>query len=225
MEQIDEFMAENRGKRANYNKLGDIIGDFMGSLYQHSNDDIGKSIQDSIDTVRKSVGKYGGEVISDAAGMVGGKGFGADPTSAAVAAAARQSGLGSEVLPSELNPSTINKIEDGAYSVLDTLKHNKNKLILGAAGLAGLAMISRSETPNPSSPMYNSPVARTSPVLEGRTSETSYIKDWGNDPNSVTINGQVISGISDARIKQNLRGLIQGDTNQRSTVTFNNRNY
>ena len=225
MEQIDEFMLENRGKHANYNKLGDIIGDFMGSLYQHSNDDIGKSIQDAINTVRKSVGKYGGEVISDAAGMVGGKGFGANPTSAAVAAAARNSQVGPEVLPFEPNSSTINKIEDGAYSVLDTLKHNKNKLILGAAGLAGLAMISRSETPNTSSPMYNSPVARTSPVLEGRTSETSYIKDWGNDPNSVTINGQVISGISDARIKQNLRGLIQGDTNQRSTVTFNNRNY
>jgi hypothetical protein len=225
MEQIDEFMLENRGKHANYNKLGDIIGDFMGSLYQHSNDDIGKSIQDAINTVRKSVGKYGGEVISDAAGMVGGKGFGANPTSAAVAAAARNSKVGPEVLPFEPNSSTINKIEDGAYSVLDTLKHNKNKLILGAAGLAGLAMISRSETPNTSSPMYNSPVARTSPVLEGRTSETSYIKDWGNDPNSVTINGQVISGISDARIKQNLRGLIQGDTNQRSTVTFNNRNY
>jgi hypothetical protein len=226
MEQIEEFMAENRGKHANYNKLGDVIGDFMGSLYQHSDDHVGKSIQDSINTVRKSVGKYGKEVLMDATGMVGSEWSRARSDAAAVAAAARNSpSVNPEVLPFEPNSSTINKIEDGAYSVLDTLKHNKNKLILGAAGLAGLAMISRSETPNPSSPMYNSPVARTSPVLEGRTSETSYIKDWGNDPNSVTINGQVISGISDARIKQNLRGLIQGDTNQRSTVTFNNRNY
>lgn len=224
-EQIEEFMESNRGKRANFDKLGGIIGDFMGSLYQHSDDDVGRSIQKSIDTIRKSVGKYGKEVLGDTTGMVGSKHGGSNWRSASIAAAARHSGSGAEVLPSELNSSTINKIEDGAYSVLDTLKHNRNKLILGAAGMAGLAMISRSETPNPSSPMYNAPTARTTPVLEGRISETSYVKDWGNDPNSITINGHVISGYSDARIKQGLRGLIQGDTNQRSTVTFDNRNY
>ena len=226
MEQIDEFMAESRGKHANYNKLGDVIGSFMESLYQHNDDDVGRSIQDAINTVRKSVGKYGKEIVNSPTEMVGGKGFNANSNAAAIAAAARNSGTAEvAALPFEANPSTINRIEDGAYSVLETLKHNKNKLILGAAGMAGLAMISRSETPNPSSPMYNSPVARTNPVLEGRTSETSYVKDWGNDPNSVTINGHVINGFSDTRIKQRLRGLIQGDTNQRSTVTFDNRNY
>lgn len=226
MEQIEEFMAENRGRRANYNKLGDVIGDFMGSLYQHSDDDVGRSIQGAINTVRKSVGKYGKEIVSSPTEMVGGKGFNANSNAAAIAAAVRNSGAAeAAALPFEPKASTINKIEDGAYSVLETLKHNKNKLILGAAGMAGLAMISRSETPNPSSPMYNSPVARTNPVLDARTSETSYIKDWGNDPNSVTINGYVINSYSDSRIKQGLRGLIQGDTNQRSTVTFDNRNY
>lgn len=226
MEQIDEFMAENRGKHANYNKLGDVIGSFMESLYQHSDDDVGRSIQDAINTVRKSVGKYGKVIADSPIEMVGGKGFNANSNAAAIAAAARNSSAAeAAALPFEANPSTINRIEDGAYSVLETLKHNKNKLILGAAGMAGLAMISRSEAPNPSSPMYNSPVARTNPVLEGRTSETSYVKDWGNDPNSVTINGHVINGFSDTRIKQGLRGLIQGDTNQRSTVTFDNRNY
>ena len=225
MEQIEEFMAENRGKHANYNKLGDIIGGFMGSLYQHSDDDVGRSIQDAINTVKKSVGKYGKEVLMNPAEMVGSEWGRANSNAAAINAAAKNSPVGPELLPFEANPSTINRIEDGAYSVLETLKHNKNKLILGAAGMAGLAMISRSETPNPSSPMYNSPVARTNPVLEGRTSETSYVKDWGNDPNSVTINGHVINGFSDARVKQGLRGLIQGDTNQRSTVTFDNRNY
>lgn len=225
MEQIEQFMAENRGKRADYTKLGDIIGGFLESLYQHSDDDVGKTIQSSIDTIRKSVGKYGKEVLNDAEAMVGSEWSKADALSAATRRAADNSPAITESLPIPSNSSTINKIEDGAYSVLETLKHNKNKLILGAAGLAGLAMISRSETPNPSSPMYNSPVARTNPVLEGRSSETSYIKDYGSDPNSVTINGQVINGFSDARIKQGLRGLIQGDTNQRSTVTFDNRTY
>lgn len=226
MEQIEEFLAENRGKQANYNKLGDTIGGFLESLYQHSDDDVGKAIQSSINTIRKSVGKYGNEIVNSTIEMVGGKGFNADSNAAAIAAAAKNSSAAeAAALPFESNPSIINRIEDGTYSVLETLKHNKNKLILGAAGMAGLAMISRSETPNPSSPMYNSPVARTNPVLEGRTSETSYVKDWGNDPNSVTINGHVINGFSDTRIKQGLRGLIQGDTNQRSTVTFDNRNY
>ena len=229
IQQIEEFNAENRGKHANFGELGDIIGDFLQSLYQHSDDDVSKSINESIDTIRKAVGKYGKEVRDDITNMVHMDGGKTDNQKAAEEAAFKNSertaASEAESLLPGANSSTINKIEDGAYSVLETLKHNKNKLILGAAGLAGLAMISRSETPNPSSPMYNSPVARTNPVLEGRTVETGYVKDYGSDPNSVTVNGQIINGLSDARIKQNLRGLFQGDTNQRSTVTFNNRSY
>ena len=225
IQQIEEFNAENRGKHANFGELGDIIGDFLQSLYQHSDDDVSKSINESIDTIRKAVGKHGKEVRDDITNMVYMDGGRTNNLDASLKRASEHSPPKPGPLPFEPNPSTINKIEDGAYSVLETLKHNKNKLILGAAGMAGLAMISRSETPNPSSPMYNSPVARTNPVLEGRTAETSYIKDYGNDPSSVTINGQILGNISDSRIKQNLRGLFQGDTNQRSTVTFDNRNY
>lgn len=225
IQQIEEFNAENRGKHANFGELGDIIGDFLQSLYQHSDDDASRSINESIDTIRKAVGKHGREVRDDITNMVNIPGGGSNNLAASLKRASEHSSPKPEPLLPEANPSTINKIEDGAYSVLETLKHNKNKLILGAAGMAGLAMISRSETPNPSSPMYNSPVARTNPVLEGRTAETSYIKDYGNDPSSVTINGQILGNISDSRIKQNLRGLFQGDTNQRSTVTFDNRNY
>lgn len=229
IQQIEEFNAENRGKHANFGELGDIIGDFLQSLYQHSDDDVSKSINESIDTIRKAVGKHGKEVRDDITNMVFMENGNTDSQRAAEAASLRNAkktaASEAESLLPGAKPSTINKIEDGAYSVLETLKHNKNKLILGAAGMAGLAMISRSETPNPSSPIYNSPVARTNPVLEGRTAETSYIKDYGNDPSSVTVNGQILGNISDSRIKQNLRGLFQGDTNQRSTVTFDNRNY
>ena len=163
--------------------------------------------------------------MNDKEAMVGSEFNKANPLRAAIKQASSNSGAGAESLPYDPNSSTINKIEDGAYSVLETLKHNKRKLLLGGAGMAGLAILSRSDTPDPSSPMYNAPVARTSPVLEARTSETSYIKDYGSEPGSVTVNGQMLSGFSDSVVKQNIRGLIQGDSNQRSTVRFENRSY
>ena len=225
MKMVEEFMAENRSKRSDFSKLGDIIGDFMHSLYKPNGDGTDDIVNSSINTVKKSIGKYGKDVLNNPEAMVGSEFNEADPRMAAIHRARLNSDAGAESLPYDPNSSTINKIEDGAYSVLETLKHNKRKLLLGGAGMAGLAILSRSDTPDPSSPMYNAPVARTSPVLEARTSETSYIKDYGSEPGSVTVNGQMLSGFSDSVVKQNIRGLIQGDSNQRSTVRFENRSY
>ena len=229
-------IKEGWGKNpdADFTELGNTIKGFMHEMYgKHFTSDEGKQLLDNVsETIKTAIINHGPGINANPANMVGDLHTASDKLTAG---ATRLSGIsdkalediqaGPEQLQRVLESNIISETDDGLKSMVSTLKKNKHSLILGAAGLGVLAFIGGAESPNMSSPMYNSPVARTNPTLPPLTSESAYIQKWGADGQSVTINGQQINNYSESRIKQNMRSMFQGDTNSRNTVRFDNRNY
>ena len=117
----------------------------------------------------------------------------------------------------------IPKGTDIRASIIQTVSHNKGKVLAGAAGLAATSFILGAEAPDMTSTMSNSPVARQSSVLPPMKQQTGYVTSpYGSSNNggSVRVEGrrmpQGYSGNS------GITNMINGDGVGRSTVRFQN---
>lgn len=226
---------------AAHEKMGTAVKDWFLDMYKEDfknmsspdKDKMIKALDDVSDMLYQSIKKHGASINIDKSNFVGDIYQRSDKVIAGYSMvekvtdrALQELAEGSEVLRETLETNKISPIEDAFSSIIDTIKANKKPLLFGGVGLAALAFVGGAEAPNTSSPMYNSPVARTNPTLPPLEDNKAYIGDnWGVGNGSVTINGRTIDGYTDSRIKQNVRSMFQGDSNARNTLRIQQQSY
>ena len=213
-------------------ELGEAIYGFTKALYDDSftTPEL-KALHDDVGTVMKeSIINHGAAVNNSPTNLVGDKFMSSDKLTASyhyLSGPENNPYLNTEVtdLIDEKTGRRIKTVEDAYLSTMATISKNKKKLVFGGIGLAAMAFIGGAEAPNTSSPMYNAPVARTNPTLPPLEDNKSYIRQWDNSPESITVSGRRIDNQTDALFKQNLRSMFEGDRNARSTVRFEHQGY
>lgn len=213
-------------------EIGEAIYGFTKALYDDSftTPEL-KALHDDVGTVMKeSIINHGAAVNNSPTNLVGDKFMSSDKLTASyhyLSGPENNPYLNTEVtdLIDEKTGRRIKTVEDAYLSTMATISKNKKKLAFGGIGLAAMAFIGGAEAPNTSSPMYNAPVARTNPTLPPLEDNKSYIRQWDNSPESITVSGRRIDNQTDALFKQNLRSMFEGDRNARSTVRFEHQGY
>lgn len=189
-------------------------------------------LESSISYIHKALSNYGGEIATDPFRMVGGGGKGEDVSLKNIKAAGQAEARGRAsslrvpesiaTLPSDGKSSIIGDI-DIQKSLIKTISENKKKIIGGTAALAAASFFIGRDTPDMSSPIQNSPVARTGAVLPALRQENGYITSPINrdrESGSVEINARSLNNYSEANFKRNISNMLQGDTFGRSTVRY-----
>ena len=213
-------------------EIGEAIYGFTKALYDDSftTPEL-KALHDDVGTVMKeSIINHGAAVNNSPTNLVGDKFMSSDKLTASyhyLSGPENNPYLNTEVtdLIDEKTGRRIKTVDDAYLSTMATISKNKKKLAFGGIGLAAMAFIGGAEAPNTSSPMYNAPVARTNPTLPPLEDNKSYIRQWDNNPESITVSGRRIDNQTDALFKQNLRSMFEGDRNARSTVRFEHQGY
>ena len=177
-----------------------------------------------------AVSTYGADITLNNPNMVGSKYTGkqADKIEAAIPrvpkTVAREADISQEVLSKAATNATIDTATDIGNQIISTIKANKKSILLGGLGLGIVGLTVGAESPSITSPMYNSPTARTNPTLPVIENNSAYITD-GAQAQSVSVAGYQIDNRSNDRLKQSLRSMLQGDSVSRSTIRFQNQNY
>lgn len=220
-------MRESAGKSrfASYDEIGEWVKNVIPEIFTGADEfvDIGKFIGDAVST-------HGADITINSPNMVGSKYSGkeADKIEAAIPripkSTAREVNLSEEVLSKAATNATIDTATDIGNQIISTIKANKKSILLGGLGLGIVGLTVGAESPTTTSPMYNSPTARTNPTLPVIENNSAYITD-GAQAQSVSVAGYQIDNRSNDRLKQSLRSMLQGDSASRSTIRFQNQNY
>ena len=220
-------MRESIGKSrfASYSEIGEWVKNVIPEIFTGADEfvDIGKFIGDAVST-------HGADITINTPNMVGSKYSGkeVDKIEAAIPripkSTAREVNLSEEVLSKTATNATIDTATDIGNQIISTIKANKKSILLGGLGLGIVGLTVGAESPTTTSPMYNSPTARTNPTLPVIENNSAYITD-GAQAQSVSVAGYQIDNRSNDRLKQSLRSMLQGDSASRSTIRFQNQNY
>ena len=178
-------------------------------------------LNDAAEYIRKSFSNYGFQISENDAQML--KRGGGSNKIASVFAEVGDYNPAGHLLHNSSSGGIIPKGTDIRASIIQTVSHNKGKVLAGAAGLAATSFILGAEAPDMTSTMSNSPVARQSSVLPPMKQQTGYVTSpYGSNNNggSVQVEGrrmpQGYSGNS------GITNMINGDGVGRSTVRFQN---
>lgn len=220
-------MRESAGSSrfASYSQIGEWVKGVTPEIFNGAEHfvDIGNFIGDAVST-------YGADITINNPNMVGSKYTGkqADKIGAAIPrvpkTVAREADISQEVLSKAATNATIDTATDIGNQIISTIKANKKSILLGGLGLGIVGLTVGAESPSTTSPMYNSPTARTNPTLPVIENNSAYITD-GAQAQSVSVAGYQIDNRSNDRLKQSLRSMLQGDSVSRSTIRFQNQNY
>ena len=201
------------------------IMDTFGGNAKNISDDAYQALSQSADFIAESIRDYGGTIATDPNRMVGGEG-----QVKSLRAAARHMPQGPEILPEQAFSATIRNTQDETASLIQSVKNNRLKVFGGLAALGATSFVMGSETPDVSSPIANSPVARTNPVLPPIDQSSGYVTSSINrnraPEGSITINGSPISDYGDDGFKRRISNMFNGNSAGRTTVRYqNNESY